>query len=134
MPNFNFDRDVPYERWATSKLAETLRDRDAQISRLELLLDDQVGKHVGARRDLRRANERIKVVQRKPKGKVDKVGRKRIREMMWHTLGSNLISSGMWVPAAMAAGEFTPFLLLSNLTNAILQPIQMYIQKRQEVH
>jgi len=134
MPNFNFDRDVPYDRWSTSKLAETLRDRDAEISRLELLLDDQVGKHVDARRNLKRANQTIKVVQRKPKGKIDKVSRKRIREMMWHTLGSNLISSGMWVPAAMAAGEFTPFLLLSNLTNAILQPIQMYIQKRQEVH
>ena len=132
MPNFNFDRDVPYEQWATSKLVETIRDRDAEIKRLELLLDDQVGKHVNARRDLKR--HQTIVVRKKPKGKVDKVGRKRIREMMWHTLGSNLISSGMWVPAAIAAGEFTPFLLLSNLSNAILQPIQMYIQKRQEVH
>ena len=134
MPNFNFDRDVPYERWATSKLAETIRERDAEIRRLEMLLDDQVGKHVGARRDLKRANQPIKVVQRKPKGKIDKVSRKYIRQMMWHTLGSNLISSGMWVPAAIAAGEFTPFLLLSNLTNAILQPVQVWIQKRQEVH
>jgi arginine deiminase len=134
MPNFNFDRDVPYDRWSTSKLAETLRDRDAEISRLELLLDDQVGKHVGARRDLKRANQRIKVVQKKPKGKVDKVGRKRIRELALHTAASNVLSSAMWIPASMAAGEFSLYMLASQLTNALLSPLQMYIQKRQEVH
>ena len=128
-----FDKDVPYERWNSAKLAEKVRQLEEAIQQKESTLDDQMSQNIRTRRQAEHLAKTI-VVRDKPKGKIDEVGKQRIWEMAKHTMLSNVLSSAMWIPAALAAHEFTIFLLLQNVTNALLQPLQMAIQKRQEVH
>ena len=84
--------------------------------------------------DLRHSNTKLVRVTKKKKGVVDAVSKKRIREMTVHTILSNCISNVIWIPSAIAAGEYSHMMLLAAITTSILQPIQMYIQKRQEAH
>lgn len=111
-------------------LIQRVVDLESEISRMRGSL--QESGHRNSR--LRSDQARLKVIARKKKGEIDAVGRKRVKEMMGHTILSNCISNVIWIPSAIAAGEYSHMMLLAAVTTSVLQPIQMYIQKRQEVH
>lgn len=105
-------------------------DLESEISRMRGSLQDSGYRNSRLRSD----KARLKVIAKKKKGEIDAVGRKRVKEMMGHTILSNCISNVIWIPSAIAAGEYSHMMLLAAVTTSVLQPIQMYIQKRQEVH
>ena len=111
-------------------LIQRVVDLESEISRMRGSLQDS-----GYRKSLLRADTaRLTVIAKKKKGEIDAGGRKRVKEMMGHTILSNCISNVIWIPSAIAAGEYSHMMLLAAVTTSVLQPIQMYIQKRQEVH
>ena len=111
-------------------LIQRVVDLESEISRMRGSL--QASGYRNSR--LRSDKARLKVIAKKKKGEIDAVGRKRVKEMMGHTILSNCISNVIWIPSAIAAGEYSHMMLLAAVTTSVLQPIQMYIQKRQEVH
>tara|TARA_R100000700_G_C3138085_1_gene120798 strand:+ start:86 stop:478 length:393 start_codon:yes stop_codon:yes gene_type:complete len=121
---------VPYEKWSQVALAKKVRELEGDLRRRELALDESMGRGLQERS----AKYRRVQVKKKKKGELDEIGKKRVREMAMHTIASNLISSAMWIPTALSAGEYSHFLLLSQITNAVLGPIQMALQKRREVY
>ena len=111
-------------------LIQRVVDLESEISRMRGSLQDSGHRNSRLRSD----KARLKVIAKKKKGEIDAVGRKRVKEMMGHTILSNCISNVIWIPSAIAAGEYSHMMLLAAVTTSVLQPIQMYIQKRQEVH
>jgi hypothetical protein len=111
-------------------LIQRVVDLESEISRMRGSLTESGHRNSRLRSD----KARLKVIARKKKGEIDAVGRKRVKEMMGHTILSNCISNVIWIPSAIAAGEYSHMMLLAAVTTSVLQPIQMYIQKRQEVH
>ena len=121
---------IPIEKMSQSELVEKVKDLTQELERTRGSLSDTMDRNA----DLRYTNTKIVRVQKKKKGVVDAVSKKRIREMTVHTILSNCISNVIWIPSAIAAGEYSHMMLLAAITTSILQPIQMYIQKRQEAH
>lgn len=122
--------NIPIEKMSQPALVEKVKDLTQELERTRGSLSDTMDRNA----DLRYANTKIVRIQKKKKGVVDAISKKRIREMTVHTILSNCISNVIWIPSAIAAGEYSHMMLLAAITTSILQPIQMYIQKRQEAH
>ena len=124
------DLDIPPEKMSQSGLVEKVKELTAELERTRGSLSDTMDRNA----DLRHSNTKLVRVTKKKKGVVDAVSKKRIREMTVHTILSNCISNVIWIPSAIAAGEYSHMMLLAAITTSILQPIQMYIKNRQEAH
>ena len=121
---------IPPQKMSHPALVERVLDLEAELERARGSLSDTMDRNSG----LRHSNDKLVRVKKKKKGEIDATGRKRIREMTLHTILSNCLSNIIWIPSAVAAGEYSHMMLLAAVTTSVFQPVQMYIQKRQEVH
>ena len=82
--------------------------------------------------ELRYRNTKLVRVKKKAKGKIDAASKRFIKESAVRSVLGNLIALGIAIPASLQDGSFTPYLVLTGLTSAVLVPLQTYISKRQE--
>lgn len=119
------------------KSAEALREELAmvreELRRKQSTLDDMLESNVHARAQLRHT-EKLVAVKKKPKGKVDALGWRYVKSQILYQIVNNCLSLPVVMIAAIQAGEYTHFLLLQALMNAVIPPVQVYLQKRAEVH
>ena len=126
----NSSSNLRPEQMSRTALVARVIDLEEEMSRVRGSLNESGQRN----RQLRYDTEKLKIVAKKTRGQVDAVGRKRVKEMMVHTIVSNCLSNVIWIPSALAAGEYSHMMLLAAVTTSVIQPIQMYVQKRQEVH
>ena len=121
---------IPPEKMSQPALVERVLSLEVELERARGSLSDTMDRNA----DLRHSNHKLVRVKKKKKGEIDATSRKRIREMTIHTIVSNCLSNIIWIPSAIAAGEYSHMMLLAAVTTSVFQPLQIYIQKRQEVH
>ena len=109
-------------------LISRVKDLEEELERLRGGLSDSMSRTA----ELRYRNTKLIRVQKKKKGIIDKKSKEMIRQSAWSSAISNLLALGISIPASLQSGEFTPYLLLSGLTSAVLTPLQCYVQKRNE--
>jgi len=124
------DLNVPFSAMSRAALVEKCQEQSDELERVRGSLVDTMDRNA----EFRTQNTKLVRVKKKKKGSIDTTSKKRIREMTLHTIMSNCISNVIWIPSAIAAGEYSHMMLMAAVTTSVLQPIQMYIQKRQEVH
>jgi hypothetical protein len=120
---------IPPSKWKREMLVKKVEELQEKVDRLEGNL-----RTISSTGDRIREEKQIRIHGKKKKGVVDAVGMKHVASMTRHTILSNLISNAIWVPSALAAGEFSVYMLLAAVTTSVLAPLQKYIQKRQEVY
>ena len=127
--NYGDMGQIPPSAWKRELLVKKVEELQEKVDRLEGNL-----RTISSTGDRIREEKQIRIHGKKKKGVVDAVGMRHVASMTRHTILSNLISNAIWVPSAYAAGEFSVYMLLAAVTTSILQPLQKYIQKRQEVY
>jgi hypothetical protein len=127
--NYGDMGQIPPSAWKREALVKKVEELQELCDRLQGNL-----RTISSTGDRVRAEKQIRIHGKKKKGVVDTVGMKHVASMTRHTILSNLISNAIWVPSAYAAGEFSVYMLLAAVTTSILQPLQKYVQKRQEVY
>jgi len=124
----NRELNIPFSAMSKPALAEKCQELTDELERARGGLSDSMGRNA----ELRYSNTKLVRVQRKAKGVVDRKSKELIRRSAWSSVLSNFVALGIVVPASLQSGEFTPFLLLSGVTSAVLTPLQTYLQKRNE--
>jgi len=116
------------EQMSRPALISKVRDLEEELQRMRGGLSESFHRNA----ELRHSNSKMIRVQKKRKGVIDKKSKEMIRQSAWSSAISNLLALGISIPASLQSGEFTPYLLLSGLTSAVLTPLQCYVQKRNE--
>jgi hypothetical protein len=120
--------DLSPEQMSRPALVEKVKDLTEELQRVRGGLSDSMGRNA----ELRYSNTKLVRVQKKKKGVVDAKSKQIIRKAAWSSVLSNFIALGIAIPASLQSGEFTPYLLLSGVTSAVLMPLQTYISKKNE--
>ena len=120
--------NLKYEQMSQRALVNKCYELEEELSRTRGGLADSMSRTA----ELRYRNTKLIRVQKKKKGIIDKKSKEMIRQSAWSSVISNLLALGVAIPASLQSGEFTPYLLLSGLTSAVLTPLQCYFQKRNE--
>ena len=123
------EMNIPFSAMSKPALIEKCQELTDELERARGGLKDSMGRNA----ELRYSNTKLVRVQKKAKGVVDRKSKELIRRSAWSSVLSNFVALGIAVPASLQSGEFTPFLLLSGVTSAVLTPLQTYISKRNEV-
>ena len=113
--------DVRY--WSKSRLVEHIKDLENDIARKDATISDLIGRHAGGR---------VVVVPHKRKGHIDAIGKRHVRESLIDHITINLLSMLVTLPSAYATGEFTTFVIMQGIVNAVFGPLIKYLQKRNE--
>ena len=120
--------DLSPEQMSRPALVEKVKDLTEELQRVRGGLSDSMGRNA----ELRYSNTKLVRVQKKKKGVVDAKSKQIIRKAAWSSVLSNFVALGIAIPASLQSGEFTPYLLLSGVTSAVLMPLQTYISKKNE--
>ena len=120
--------DLSPEHMSRPALVEKVKDLTEELQRVRGGLSDSMGRNA----ELRYSNTKLVRVQKKKKGVVDAKSKQIIRKAAWSSVLSNFVALGFALPASLQSGEFTPYLLLSGVTSAVLMPLQTYISKKNE--
>ena len=109
-------------------LVEKCTDLSEELERTRGSLSDTMDTNAS----LRHANTKLVRVKKKKKGVVDAKSKQFIRESFVRGVLANILALGVSIPASLSDGSFTPYLLLSGFTSAVLVPMQTYISKRNQ--
>lgn len=121
--------NLKYEQMSQRALVSKCYDLEEELDRARGGLADSMNRNASLKFD----NTKLIRVQKKKKGVIDAKSKKIIKKAAWGSVMSNFIALGIAIPASMQSGEFTPYLLLSGVTSAILMPLQTYVSKKNEV-
>jgi len=116
--------DLPLETWSSQALIREIHELRADVARKDATISDLLGRPA--------SGMRVVSVPKKPKGKIDAIGKKHVWQSLTDHILVNLLSLFITIPTAMAAGELSFYFLFQGLTTAMLAPILKYMQKRSE--
>ena len=120
--------DLSPEHMSRPALVEKVKDLTEELQRVRGGLADAMGRNA----ELRYSNTKLVRVQKKKKGVIDEKSKQYVKKAAWGSVLSNFVALGIAIPASLQSGEFTPYLLLSGVTSAVLMPLQTYISKKNE--
>lgn len=123
------DMNIPLHAMSKPALVEKCQELKDELDRARGGLADSMNRNASLKFD----NTKLIRVQKKKKGVIDAKSKMIIKKAAWGSVMSNFIALGIAIPASMQSGEFTPYLLLSGVTSAILMPLQTYVSKKNEV-
>lgn len=126
----NRDLNLKYEQMSQKALVGKCYDLEAELQRARGGLresSDRVS-------SLRHQHSKMVRVQKKAKGKIDRLSKQFIKESAIRSVLGNVVSLGITIPASLQDGSFSVYLLLNGLCSAGLVPLQTYLQKRNEEH
>ena len=124
---------IPPERMNREALVRLVQELQDDKRRMEFDLDDQLNR-IGHTRALLRTTQKVVSTQRKRKGQLDAMSKKHIANEAIHTIIQNLLSMPIAILGSMAADEFTIWIPIMGVTNAIFGPLTMMVQKLKEEH
>ena len=120
--------NIKYEGMSQKALVNKCYELEEELSSSRGAVADSMDRNA----DLRYRNTKLVRVRKKAKGKIDAASKRFIKESGIRSVLGILIALGIAIPASLQDGSFTPYLLLTGLTSAVLVPLQTYISKRQE--
>ena len=120
--------NIKFEVMSQKALINKCYELEEELQRVRGGLSDSMDRNA----ELRYRNTKLVRVKKKAKGKIDAARKRFIEESAVRSVLGNLIALGIAIPASLQDGSFTPYLLLTGLTSAVLVPLQTYISKRQE--
>ena len=120
--------NIKFEVMSQKALINKCYELEEELQRVRGGLSDSMDRNA----ELRYRNTKLVRVKKKAKGKSDAASKRFIKESAGRSGLGNLIALGIAIPASLQDGSFTPYLLLTGLTSAVLVPLQTYISKRQE--
>ena len=120
--------NIKFEVMSQKALINKCYELEEELQRVRGGLSDSMDRNA----ELRYRNTKLVRVKKKAKGKIDAASKRFIKESAVRSVLGNLIALGIAIPASLQDGSFTPYLLLTGLTSAVLVPRQTYISKRQE--
>ena len=120
--------NIKFEVMSQKALINKCYELEEELQRVRGGLSDSMDRNA----ELRYRNTKLVRVKKKAKGKIDAAIKRCIKEAAVRSVLGNLIALGIAIPASLQDGSFTPYLLLTGLTSAVLVPLQTYISKRQE--
>lgn len=124
------EMNIPLSAMSRPALVEKCEDLTAELERVRGTLTDESGRVSS----LRNQNSKLIRVQKKAKGKIDKISKQFIKESAMRSVMGNMIALGITIPASLQDGSFSVYLLLNGFCSAVLIPLQTYLQKRNEEH
>ena len=122
--------NLRYEVMSRPALIVKCHDLEDELSRVRGTLSDESG----IISSLRHKNSKLVRVQKKEKGKIDKLAKRFIKESAVRSVVGNMIALGITIPASLQDGSFSVYLVLNGFCSAVLIPLQTYLQKRNEEH
>jgi len=120
--------NIKFEVMSQKALINKCYEFEEELSRVRGGLSDSMDRNA----ELRYRNTKLVRVKKKAKGKIDAASKRFIKESAIRSVLGNLVALGIAIPASLNDGSFTPYLVLTGLTSAVLVPLQTYISKRQE--
>jgi hypothetical protein len=120
--------NIKFEVMSQKALINKCYELEEELSRARGAVADSMDRNA----ELRYRNTKLVRVKKKAKGKIDAASKRFIKESAVRSVLGNLVALGIAIPASLQDGSFTPYLLLTGLTSAVLVPLQTYISKRQE--
>ena len=120
--------NIKFEVMSQKALINKCYELEEELQRVRGGLSDSMDRNA----ELRYRNTKLVRVKKKAKGKIDAASKRFIKESAIRSVLGNLVALGIAIPASLNDGSFTPYLLLTGLTSAVLVPLQTYISKRQE--
>ena len=120
--------NIKFEVMSQKALVNKCYELEEELQRVRGGLSDSMDRNA----ELRYRNTKLVRVKKKAKGKIDAASKRFIKESAIRSILGNLIALGIAIPASLNDGSFTPYLLLTGLTSAVLVPLQTYISKRNE--
>ncbi len=120
--------NIKFEVMSQKALINKCYELEEELQRVRGGLSDSMDRNA----ELRYRNTKLVRVKKKAKGKIDAASKRFIKESAVRSVLGNLIALGIAIPASLQDGSFTPYLVLTGLTSAVLVPLQTYISKRQE--
>ena len=120
--------NIKFEVMSQKALINKCYELEEEFQRVRGGLSDSMDRNA----ELRYRNTKLVRVKKKAKGKIDAASKRFIKESAVRSVLGNLIALGIAIPASLQDGSFTPYLVLTGLTSAVLVPLQTYISKRQE--
>ena len=111
-------------------LVEKCQELSDELERVRGSLTDTMDRNS----ELRYRNTKLVRVRKKKKGQIDEKSKKFIKESAIRSVVGNLVSLGIMIPASLQDGSYSFYLLLNGVCSALLVPLQMYLQKRNEEH
>ena len=120
--------NIKFEVMSQKALINKCYELEEELQRVRGGLSDSMDRNA----ELRYRNTKLVRVKKKAKGKIDAASKRFIKESAIRRVLGNLVALGIAIPASLNDGSFTPYLLLTGLTSAVLVPLQTYISKRQE--
>lgn len=120
--------NIKFEVMSQKALINKCYELEEELQRVRGGLSDSMDRNA----ELRYRNTKLVRVKKKAKGKIDAASKRFIKESAIRSVLGNLVALGIAIPASLNDGSFTPYLVLTGLTSAVLVPLQTYISKRQE--
>ena len=120
--------NIKFEVMSQKALINKCYEFEEELSRVRGGLSDSMDRNA----ELRYRNTKLVRVKKKAKGKIDAASKRFIKESAIRSVLGNLVALGIAIPASLNDVSFTPYLVLTGLTSAVLVPLQTYISKRQE--
>ena len=120
--------NIKYEVMSQKALVNKCYELEEELSRSRGAVADSMDRNA----ELRYRNTKLVRVRKKAKGKIDAASKRFIKESAIRSVLGNLVALGIAIPASLNDGSFTPYLLLTGLTSAVLVPLQTYLAKRNE--
>ena len=120
--------NIKFEVMSQKALINKCYELEEELQRVRGGLSDSMDRNA----ELRYRNTKLVRVKKKAKGKIDAASKRFIKESAVRSVLGNLIALGIAIPASLQDGSFTPYLVLTGLTSAVLVPLLTYISKRQE--
>jgi len=125
----------PLGKYSDSTLLwEKIQELEDDVRRKDRVISEQLGKQSTTSRELSRTKKKIIEVKRKKKGTLDAKSKKHILNEAVHTVIQNLLSMPIAIVGSMSTGEYTHWIPIMGLTNAIFGPMTMAVQKLKEEH
>jgi len=122
--------NIPFAAMSRPALIEKCKDLTEELERVRGTLTGESGRVSS----LRNKNSKLVKVQKKAKGKIDKLAKQFIRESAVRSVIGNMVALGITIPASLQDGSFSVYLVLNGFCSAVLIPLQTYLQKRNEEH
>ena len=125
----------PLGRYSDSTLLwDRVQELEEDVLRKDRVISEQLGKQSVTSRELSKTKRKVVAVTRKKKGRLDAKSKKHIVNEAVHTVIQNLLSMPIAIVGSMSTGEYTHWIPVMGLTNAIFGPMTMAVQKLKEEH
>ena len=122
--------NIPFNAMSKHALVDKCQELNDELERVRGSLTDTMDRNA----ELKYRNTKLIRVKKKKKGQIDEKSKKFIKESAIRSVVGNLVSLGIMIPASLQDGSYSFYLLLNGVCSALLVPLQMYLQKRNEEH